>query len=219
MTRVWLIRHGEPAAESRQRCYGSLDVALSPEGRQQMRHVAARLKVEPVAAIYASPLSRARESAAIVASATGQSVAVAEDLREIAFGDWEGLTYAEIERRDPELYRRWMETPTEVSFPNGESFAAMRTRVVRAFAAILDCHADQTIALVSHGGVNRILLAHALQMPDHAVFRLAQDYAAMNLLTFTQGFPVVQVLNLAAQPECDFTSRGRSESARRSESR
>jgi alpha-ribazole phosphatase len=199
MTRIWLIRHGEPAEEARHRCYGSLDVGLSKKGREQMKHVAAYLKSEPMAAIYSSPRSRAREGASILAAAGSHSVEVVDDLREISFGDFEGLTYDEIAARYPELHREWMEKPTEVVFPNGESFPDMRARVLRAFAAIQCKHDGETVAIMSHGGVNRILLADALQVPDHCIFRLAQDYGAVNLLAFVRESPVVQLFNLQAQ--------------------
>ena len=199
MTRVWLIRHGEPAAEARHRCYGSLDVGLSKKGQEQMEHVAEYLRSEPIACIYSSPRSRAQQGARTLAFSVSQPVEIIEDLREIEFGDFEGLSYDEIAVRYPDLYRKWMERPTEVLFPNGESFPEMRNRVLKAFEDIRRKHDGQTIAIVSHGGVNRILLAGALQIPDTCIFRLAQDYAAINLLAFMHGLPVVQLLNVHAQ--------------------
>jgi alpha-ribazole phosphatase len=198
MTRVWLIRHGETAREATHLCHGSMDVGLSERGRWQMDQVAEYLRSEPIACIYSSPRSRAREGARAIASAVSQPVELVEDLREIDFGDFEGLPYDEIAVRYSDLYRRWMEKPTEVLFPNGESFAEMRTRILNAFLSIRRKHDGQTIAIVSHGGVNRIVLAGALQIPDECIFRLAQDYAAINLVAFTDGSPVVQLMNRTA---------------------
>lgn len=195
MTRFWLIRHAQPAEESRGRCYGTLDVGLSETGRAQMRQAAEYLKTEPIAAIYASPRARARESARILADGGSRPVEVVEDLREINFGDFEGLAYEEIAKRYPEVYRQWMDTPTDVRFPNGENFSDMRARVLRVFDGIQRQREGQTVAIVSHGGVNRILLAWALQMPDNCIFRLAQDYAAVNLLAFVEGVPSVELVN------------------------
>ncbi len=195
MTRLWLIRHGEPAEQARGRCYGSLDLGLSDAGRAQISQVAEYLRTEPVAAIYSSPLSRALESARILAAVASCPVEVLADLREIDFGDFEGLPYDEIAARWPDLYRQWMETPTQVRFPNGESFAEMRVRVLRAFDTIQREREGQTVAIVSHGGVNRVLIAWALQTPDNCLFRLAQDYAAISLLEFIDGLPTVQMLN------------------------
>jgi alpha-ribazole phosphatase len=195
MTRFWLIRHGEPAEEARHRCYGSLDVGLSETGCTQMAQVGEYLKGEPIAAIYTSPRTRALESARILGVVASCAIEAADDLREIDFGDFEGLAYDEIAVRYPHLYRQWMETPTEIQFPDGESFFAMRVRVLRAFDAIRSEREGQTVAIVSHGGVNRILLAWALQMPDNCIFRVAQDYAAINLLELVDGRPSVQLLN------------------------
>jgi alpha-ribazole phosphatase len=195
MTRFWLIRHGQPSAEARQRCYGSLDIGLSEAGRVQMERVREYLKGEALAAIYASPRSRALQSATILAAGKACPVAVVESLREIDFGGFEGLTYDEIAARFPDLYRQWMETPTEIQFPNGESFSQMQVRVLSAFDKIQREHEGQTVVIVSHGGVNRILLAWALQTPDHCLFRIAQDHAAINLIEITEGIPIVRSLN------------------------
>lgn len=161
-----------------------------------MQWVAEDLLPESLTAIYCSPSCRAFESARILAEASGCSIEVVADLREIDFGEFEGLSYDEIAARRPDVYRRWMETPTEVQFPNGENFSEMRIRVLNAFHAIHGKREGQTVGIVSHGGVNRILLAWALQMPDHCLFRLAQDYGALNLLTVAEGLPTVQLMNL-----------------------
>jgi alpha-ribazole phosphatase len=197
MTRLWLIRHGQPAAEARQRCYGSLDIGLSDAGRAQMIRVAQHLGGEPLAAIYTSPRTRAIDSARILAEAASCRVEIVPALREIDFGEFEGLSYDEIACRYPDLYRQWMERPTEVHFPGGESFSEMRDRVLAACGDIRRQREGQTAAIVSHGGVNRILLAWALEMPDHCLFRLAQNHAAINLLEMVDGLPIVQSVNLA----------------------
>lgn len=194
-TRVWLIRHGEPEQEAHGRCYGTLDVGLSIAGRKQMERVVEYLKKEHFNAIYTSPRQRALESARILASFQSCGCEENAGLREIHFGDFEGLTYDEIAVRYPDLYRQWMETPTLVQFPNGECFAEMRARVLQAFEAILRKREGQAIALVTHGGVIRVLLAWVLQIPDACLFRLAQDYAAMNLLQWIEGVPTVRSMN------------------------
>jgi alpha-ribazole phosphatase/probable phosphoglycerate mutase len=199
-TRVWLIRHGEPAGV-RGRCYGKLDIGLSAAGRAQIERTAEYLRAEPLAAIYASPRRRTMESARILAGSHDCACHEDAGLCEIDFGDFEGLTYDEIAARYPAIYRRWMKSPTKVQFPNGESFAAMRVRVLLAFQAICLRHAGKTMAIVTHGGVIRIVLAWALEMPDRCLFRLAQDYAAMNLLVWVEGVPIVEKMNARA---CGF---------------
>jgi alpha-ribazole phosphatase len=202
MTRFWLIRHGALVEEARNRCYGALDFALSETGRAQVTRAAEYLAGEPLTAIYTSSLSRAVESARIIAEPSSTPIHIAPDLREMNFGDLEGLTYDEIATRYPDIYRQWMDAPTKVVFPNGESFREMRARVLQAFAAIQAESEGKTVALVTHGGVIRILIAWALQLPDSSLFRLAQDHAAISLLTVTDGFPTVQLLNYRAP--CDM---------------
>jgi alpha-ribazole phosphatase/probable phosphoglycerate mutase len=171
-----------------------LDLGLSEAGRTQIAEVAGYLAREPLSALYCSPRSRAVESAEILAG-TDRKFQIVGDLAEIDFGDFEGHTYDEIAVCYPDLYKQWMEGPTKVHFPNGESFSQMRNRVLSAFRRLLETNDGQTIAVVSHGGVNRILIAWALEIPDHCLFRIAQPYAALSLLEFHEGIPSLRLLN------------------------
>lgn len=195
ITRIWLIRHGEPTPESRGRCYGRLDVGLSPAGYQQVRSVGERLCEEPISAIYASPRKRTTESAELLAQRRSCSVVIEERLREIDFGDFEGKRYEEIAQTHPEIYRQWMEHPTETKFPNGEDFRQMQKRVLESAHEIYDRHRGDTIAIISHGGVNRILLAEALGVSAANIFRIAQRYASLNLLTLIGEYASVELMN------------------------
>lgn len=197
--RIVLIRHGEPESSAKGKCYGKLDVGLSPNGRQQIEQTAKLLERFKVAAVYSSPRVRATESAKIIAEKYGLTVEAREDFAEIDFGDFEGLEYEEVERLFPEIYQKWMNQPTTVEFPNGESFALMQTRVLRATNELKLRHANEAFAVISHGGTNRIVLAHALGMQNYDIFRLAQDYAAANVVDFYGDFPVVKLMNLAAE--------------------
>jgi len=195
ITNLWLVRHGEPAAEKRQMCCVAQDTGLSETGLLQMASVASYLKDEPLATVYSSPLTRALQSARILASARQWPLEVVPDLRELDFGEFTGLTFDEIDRRDPNLYRRWMNAPTGVRFPNGENFRDVRARVLKSFDVIRRERAGQTSVIVGHAGVNRILIAHALGMPELNLFRLGQDHAAVSLLRFVDDIPSVQLLN------------------------
>jgi alpha-ribazole phosphatase len=195
ITRIWIIRHGEPSLGARGRCYGHLDVELSDEGRKQVRAVGNRLNGETIRAIYSSPRWRAIESAAILAEPSGATVTVEERFREIDFGDFEGRLYGEISQEYPEIYRQWMEHPTKTQFPNGESFVQMQARVIEASHELYARHRGETIAIVSHGGVNRVLLAAALGISNENIFHIAQRYAAVNLLMQIGDYPSVELMN------------------------
>jgi len=193
--RMWLIRHGEPETDAKGRCYGRLDWELSELGRFQAQMAAEALSGEPLAAVYSSPRRRAWQSAEFLATAKGLEVQILEGLCEIDFGDFEGLTYEEIERQYPEQYQHWMTCPTEIHFPGGESFAQMQTRVIAAITKLCQRHQGESIAIVSHGGVNRIILAEALGMRPTHIFRIAQRYAGLNLVTYYEGSPNVELVN------------------------
>lgn len=202
MSRLVLVRHAEPAEDAHGLCYGSLDVGLSDEGRRHAAELAAVLAGTDYDAVYTSPRLRARETAAPVAAARGLASVVLDDLREIDFGDFEGRRYDEIERSEPELYRAWMETPTRVRFPGGESYADLRVRALQALDAIKAAHACAVV--VTHGGVARAGLAEWLGMPDEAIFRLGQSYGGITIVDWLGGAPVLRLLNGSGRAAIDL---------------
>lgn len=193
--RLVLIRHGEPEREAEGRCYGRFDVGLSDAGRKQIQDKLKLILNLKAVALYASPLKRAMESAAIAGASLGLQPTIAPDLQEINFGCFEGLTYSEIEKLYPEEFRVWMEHPAEIKFPQGESFAEVKARVLRFKELLLETHAGETVVLVSHGGVNRVILAEALGVQDDMIFRINQVYAAVNIIDYFQGSPIVRLVN------------------------
>jgi alpha-ribazole phosphatase len=198
-TRLILLRHGEPDEAVHGRCYGQMDPGLSRRGREQMRQTWLLLDNQCAAAIYSSPSRRAVESVSLRAVST-PSAAVDDRLREIDFGAFEGLTYREISARYPQTYDEWMTRPTEVVFPGGESFATMSARVRDGLDQIRRMHSGTTVVTVSHGGVNRVALAQALDLDPRHIFRLAQAYACVNVIDYAGDQPVVRVMNATVEP-------------------
>jgi alpha-ribazole phosphatase len=194
-TRLVLVRHAEADEAMRGRCYGRLDVGLSSEGRRQARELGAALRDIPFAAVYSSPLARALDTAAAIAACHDLEPMASEGLREIDFGELEGLLYEEIEVQRPELFREWMETPGSVRFPGGEALADLRARVLPAVVAIRERHEGEAVALVAHGGVIRVVLADALGLADAALFRLGQAPGGLSVVDWVDGAPVVAVVN------------------------
>lgn len=197
----WLIRHPEPAACANGRCYGSLDIPLSPEGFRHAHAIAAALAAEPFAAIYSSPLQRCAETARILAAGRACPLETVDALREIDFGAFEGRTYEEIAALDPAAYRQWMEHPTQAHFPGGESFHHMRSRVLSTARGLLARHCGTSLALVTHGGAIRVILADALGMPPGNLFRIAQRHGALNRIRYLEGVPVVELVNASTQSQ------------------
>jgi broad specificity phosphatase PhoE len=194
-TRLILVRHLEPWEGVAGRAYGALDVPLSAEARSQAEQLAKALAPVDLAAVYTSSLRRALETAAPIAALHGLSPSIHEGLREIDLGELEGQRYDDLERGRPELFRDWMEDPTGVSFPKGESFAELRTRALAAAEEIRERHHGFTTALVAHGGVTRAIIAASLEVPDHALFRLDQSYGAVSVIDWIDGTPVIRLLN------------------------
>ena len=196
--RILLLRHGETDESSRGLCYGKLDVPLSEKGRLQVEKAAQLLQQLRPDAIVSSPRTRAHDSANIVAKACKLAVEIDDEVAELDFGDFEGKLYEDVERDHPEFYARWMKSPTKVSFPNGESYAAMAKRVVTAYQRLTQRTENNRILLVSHGGVNRIILAEILGLAPANVFRLEQNYAGISCIDYYNTTPVLRVMNALA---------------------
>jgi broad specificity phosphatase PhoE len=152
----------------------------------------------PISAVYTSPSIRALETARPIAAAHDLEPIEHEALREIDFGLLEGLTFDEISTSHEELFQTWMRSPTDVRFPGGESFVEVRRRVLAAAAALRDRHRSQTIAVVSHGGPIRAILADALELPAEAVFRLDLRYGGVSIIDWTRDTPLVRLVNAPA---------------------
>jgi alpha-ribazole phosphatase len=180
-TAFTLIRHGKPAVTGI--CYGSLDISLSDEGLQQASAVAAELAPETFAAIYTSPLRRCAEMARMLAEGRECPLVTLAALREIDFGRFEGKAFDDLAREYPDIYRRWMEAPTEVEFPGGESYADLRRRVLGAANELRVRHAGQSVAVVTHGGVIRTLLAEVQGLDPRHMFELEVPYGAIRRVT------------------------------------
>lgn len=187
MSRLLLIRHCEPEEDARGRCYGSLDVGLSEAGMRHARELVTRIGDHD--AVWTSPRLRARQTAA----ALTPSAHVDDDLRELDFGELEGRKYDEIAASEPELYRAWMETPTRVRFPGGESYADLKERAVRSLERIWNDHSAAVV--VTHGGVIRAGLAAWLGIPDESIFRIDVRYGGITAVDRSGDTPIVRQLN------------------------
>lgn len=193
--RVVLMRHAEPSARARGWCYGKLDVGLGDSGRAQAATAASAFSRGDLSVVVSSPRIRAKQTAQVLATAVDAPLHEDDRLAEIDFGEFEGRTYEEIEASHPEAYAAWMHSPTTMRFPGGESFAEMKVRVLEAVRALRSARPGETIGVVSHGGVGRIIIADALRMPDEAIFALEQSYAGVSVLDWWGNTPALRLLN------------------------
>jgi len=182
MTRIVLVRHGQTAWNREIRFRGQIDVELDEFGLKQAeatgRYVAARW---PVVAIYASRMSRATKTAEAIARAHELTVQPLEGLLDINFGEWQGLSPDEVSQRDPDLFRAWRKAPHTLHFPGGETLEIVRVRVMAGLDEVVARHPAQTVALVSHAVVNRVLLCAVLGLGNEHFWRLQQDTCAVNV--------------------------------------
>ncbi len=194
-TVVDVLRHG--ALEGGVRYRGGTEARLTPEGRAAMDAVWAALR-DSVELIVTSPLSRCHDPARDWATEADKPLMVMPDFRELAYGDWEGLTHQEIEARFPGWLARWRADPSTLSIPNAESWAAFSARVESAWRRLLDEAAGCHVLLVAHSGTLRALLAHVLGAPPATCRRLAVPYACWSRFQHADGRTVLICHNRTA---------------------
>ncbi len=179
MTVFHLVRHGEPAVFGRINGRTS-GIGLSERGRAEIALVADRLAGENIAALYASPLQRTRETAEILAARLDLPIAFRDDLIELDFGEWTGLTFDQV-RADPR-WIAWQNCRSIAAIPGGESWRQVQERVVGALFELRRLHPEGNVAIVSHGDVIRAALLFALGMPLDLYARLEIGLASLSTI-------------------------------------
>lgn len=207
--RLLLIRHGQTDWNQQGRFQGQSDLPLNSLGLRQAQvagQAAARaLKGERPRAIYASDLRRAWQSAEAVRAAfpDGTSVPLIAEprLREMAFGDWEGMTYAEIQARYSSALQRWEADLENNAPPNGETLRQMAQRVQAALNDLLQTHPDGAILLVGHGGPLQLLIALSLNLPPARFWQIHLSNASLSELYFYPEGAILNLLNCTSHLE------------------
>ncbi|MBV7295809.1 histidine phosphatase family protein [Corynebacterium sp. TAE3-ERU12] len=199
--RLVLLRHGQTPMSVDRRYSGSRsDVALTDLGTQQAQRAAADLARSgwDFAGIVCSPLLRTRQTAEFAAEALGLSLEIDDDLRELDFGDWEGMTFAEARERDPEQHAAWMADP-EHTTPGGESFAALDARVRAARERICERYAGRDVLVVSHVSPIKATLRQAMGSGYEVFTRMFLDLASVSVAEFyPEGRTSVTLVNSTA---------------------
>ncbi len=200
-TRVVLVRHGETELTAQRRYSGRGDVPLSATGQAQAAATGARLStvVKGASAVVTSPLSRCTATAEAIAAALGGiPVRVEPDLIECDFGEWEGLTYADIRARWPDRLAAW-EHSAGVAPPGGESFDQVTVRTRAALVRLLETYRGESVVVVSHVTPIKLLLRDALAGGDSFLRRLFLDPAGISIVDiFADGGVAVRTVNETA---------------------
>ncbi len=199
---------GSDDAEPRYK--GSIDVPLSPKGKAQVKATSSFMESKGMRpdAVYCSTLSRARVSAEILCNAfDGLSPVEVTEFKERHFGRWEGMNFSEIGEAFPDDFSAWARDPLNFSPIEGESTLEVRDRVMPKLDEVLNSHDGGAVALVAHGGVNRVILCELMGLSLEHIFRIEQDNACLNIVRFYPSYgsssgssnkdylPVVKLLN------------------------
>ena len=198
--RILLARHGETPWNAEGRYQGQIDIPLSPVGEGQANALGQRLRDGRIDRAVASPLSRAQLTARLaLGDARADMLQTDADLQEIAHGEWEGLLASEIQQKDPARLLAWREEPENVLMPGGESLRQVLDRSWRGLARATEgLGEDDTLLVVAHDAVNRVLLCRILGLPIARLWTFRQAPTTLNLL---EG-PSVEQLEVVRLNDC-----------------
>ncbi len=177
VTYFLLVRHVE--TDMTGRFCGHSDPQLNERGRQQLAGLVNQLSEHPIRRVYTSDLRRARETAEAIAKHFGAQLYVRPGLREIHFGLWEGLSWSEIELRDPVSAKNWTQGYPNSTAPGGESFQQFESRVRGEIAFLLGEATKATIAVLTHAGVIRVVLTKGCGVPEQEAWNRTKDHGSV----------------------------------------
>ncbi|MHB1000912.1 MAG: alpha-ribazole phosphatase [Armatimonadota bacterium] len=193
---IYLIRHGEVAWNKEGAYVGATDLPLNETGRKQARLLAEHIKHHQISAIYSSDLQRASETAEIIAEKYTLHVQATPLLREVNYGEWEGLTEAAISSRYPDIFAQWRVNAADTRIPGGETFREMLERSLSVFTRITEDYPDENVLIVAHKSVNRVILCHLLGMDINGYKRIGQENSCVNIVQRRKnGDMVIQTIN------------------------
>jgi broad specificity phosphatase PhoE len=195
MVTIILIRHGETDWNQKEIFRGRADVELNQMGVDQAEALARALRNERLRAIYASPLKRALKTAQIIRQFHSCPLREEPRFMDVDFGTWQGLPHEEVKKRFPSLYETWLHEPTNILFPEGESLRDVERRSMGALADIARNHGEETVAVVSHRVVNKVILCSAMGLGLERFWNIRQDTCACNSFQYRDGHYVLHGLN------------------------
>jgi phosphoserine phosphatase len=195
-TTIILVRHGQTEWNRVERFRGRVDVPLNDTGLRQAEATGRRVADmgRPVA-LYSSPLARAIKTAEAIGRHTTLPVAIHPGLVDIDYGDWQALTPDEVRGLWPEMIDAWYNTPHLAIIPGGESLVEIRVRAMRAVGDLASRHAGQTIVMVSHTVINRIILMCAMGIGNERFWHIRQEPCAINVFEAVAGEYTLVSLN------------------------
>jgi len=195
VTSIYLVRHGQTAWNKEEIFRGRTDIPLDETGLRQAELAGLYFRGMEIHAIYSSPLSRAWQTAQKIAQFHNLQVEPLEGILDMSFGNWEGHPHQEIRKIDSGTYRQWVESPQLVRLPGGESLDDIRGRAMAALGEVIRKHQGQTIVLVSHRVVCKVLICAILGLDNSHFWQIAQDTTAINLVQYKNGKYILSLMN------------------------
>jgi broad specificity phosphatase PhoE len=193
-TRLFLLRHGETLSNVEMVYQGQGDSPLSSLGLEEAKQLAAALRSEKFSGIYCSTLLRSRETALLVGEHHKVTIIEVPELIERYYGAFEGLKFTDIKENYPEIYETWLHHPDRAKIPKAETLEELQARGVKAIEKIISQHKGKTVCVVGHGGINRTILFHYMNLGLDNFWRIKQDNCCVNILEFDR-HPIVTLLN------------------------
>jgi broad specificity phosphatase PhoE len=195
MTRIYLVRHGTTEWNKEEVFRGRAECRLNETGQAEAKALSLYFEDIPLAGVYSSPLARAMETARPTAEAKGREVVPDPAFTDLDFGAWQGLPLKEAKEKYPELYRLWREQPGAVFFPRGEDLAQVRNRSWEGLQRLAAGNPQQTILIVTHRVVTKVLICAALGLDDSRFWQVKQDSTAINCLEYSRGIFHIALIN------------------------
>lgn len=195
-TKILLVRHGHVDGINPERFRGRAEIPLSALGEKQRLLTAARVKQSSAPAIVlTSSLGRCIATGEAIAAACGVDSQILADLCDIDYGAWQWKTHDEVRQSAPVAFECWKKFPDQMQMPEGESLQQVLVRATQALAKILRDYEGQTIVVVSHDSVNRVLLLHMLGLPLSKYWAIKQDPCCINEIEFHEGMFQITGIN------------------------
>ena len=195
-SRIYLVRHGQVKGYETTPIYGHTDVRTTEIGRLQALNISERLRFTDIDAIYSSDLKRSSSMAYQIGRYHDVPVTLLPQLREMNFGDWEGMTLGEIKRRFPEeLEKRQADLVNYSSPGGGESIGSFSSRLISCFDDLRHDRPGGNFVIVAHAGVNRVIICSAFGLALEKIFTIHQDYGCLNIIDYFEDSALVRLLN------------------------
>jgi broad specificity phosphatase PhoE len=195
LTRFVLIRHGQTGWNKEARFRGRIDIDLDETGMKQAQAVGERFAQSELAAIYSSPLKRAMATAEPIGRRLNLQVVPLEGINDMNFGNWEGRSIDDVKEQNKELFDLWRYSPDKLSIPGGETLDDVRQRVAATVDDLAAKHENDTVLLVTHRVVCKVLLCHLLGLDNSHFWQIAQDTTAVNRFQVVGGRSTVTLIN------------------------